>query len=67
MKRIESIEEADLNRMFIGKIAYHQTYNGTIQHYKKYGLKCIILWSRDVLREDNENFIIQKLKSEGGI
>lgn len=52
---------------FIKNIPYRQTYNGTIKHYKKYGLKCIIFWSRDVLREDSEKFIIQTLKSEGGM
>ena len=52
---------------YIDNIPYNRTYKGTIEHYKKYGLKCIIFWDRDILREDAERFIIHTLKSEGGL
>lgn len=40
---------------------YHQTYEGTIEHYKKYGFKCRIFWDTDVMRADAEQFILTQL------
>lgn len=50
---------------FRKNMPYHQMYEGTIEHYKKYGLKCIIFWDRDILRENAEQFVIETLKKEG--
>lgn len=48
-------------------IPHNSTYEGTLEHYKKYGLKCIIFWDSDVIREDAEQFVISVLKKENAI
>jgi len=52
---------------FMNEIGYSRTYKGTMEHYKKYGLKCIVFWDRDVLRDDAEEFVLKTLQEEGGI
>lgn len=49
---------------FRKKMPFHQTYEGTIKHYKRHGYKCVIFWDRDLLREDAEQFILSILKKE---
>ena len=46
---------------FKESIPYHQTYHGTIDHYKKYGFKCHIFWDRDVMGEHAEDIVLNKL------
>ena len=44
---------------------HHQTYEGTIEHYKKHGYKCIVFWDMDLVeREDAEGFVLSILKKE---
>lgn len=43
-------------------IPYHQTYDGTMEHYKKHGYKCVIIWDTDLEREDAEAFVLAQLK-----
>ncbi len=43
---------------------YHQTYKGTIKHYKKHGYKCFILWDTDLERKDAEQFVLSVLRRE---
>jgi len=33
---------------FRKNIPYHQTYEGTIEHYKKYGFDCLIIWDDEL-------------------
>ena len=40
-------------------IPYSRTYNGTIEHYKKYGFKCKIIWDDEL---ENENLVLKKLE-----
>lgn len=44
---------------------YHQTYKGTMEHYKKHGYKCVIFWDRDLERKDAEQFVLSVLRKEG--
>lgn len=46
---------------FRKNMPYHQTYEGTIAHYNKYGFKCRIFWDTDVTRADAEQFILTQL------
>ena len=46
---------------FRKNMPYHQTYEGTIAHYKKYGFKCRIFWDTDVTRADAEQFVLTQL------
>lgn len=41
-------------------LPYHQTYKGTIEHYKKYGWKCLIIWEPE-LKEPKK--IVEKIKN----
>ena len=45
---------------FKEKIPYHQTYQGTIKYYKKYGFDCLIIWDYEL---QNENLVIEKINS----
>ena len=47
------------------KIPPRRYYNETIRHYKKYGYKCIIFWTRDIDRPDAEAFVKRELKKAG--
>lgn len=47
------------------KILPRRRYSETIKHYKKYGYKCIIFWSRDIDRPDAEAFVKRELKKVG--
>ena len=38
----------------------HQTVCGTIEHYEKFGYKCLILWEREV-KDYKNNFVIERL------
>jgi len=49
------------------KLTYHRTYDGTMEHYKKHGYKCVIIWDRDLEREDAEAFVLLQLKKAGVI
>jgi len=40
-------------------LPYHQTYDGTIDHYKKYGFDCLIIWKEEL--KDLER-IIEKIR-----
>jgi DNA-binding CsgD family transcriptional regulator/G:T-mismatch repair DNA endonuclease (very short patch repair protein) len=50
---------------FKKSMPYHQTYDGTMEHYKKHGYKCVIIWDRDLEREDAEEFVLTLLKKAG--
>ena len=51
---------------FKKKMPYHQTYEGTIKHYKKHGYKCVIFWDRDLVeRKDAEAFVLSALEGMG--
>jgi uncharacterized OsmC-like protein len=52
---------------FKKSMPYHQTYDGTMAHYKKHGYKCVIIWDTDLDREDAEAFVLLKLKKAGVI
>ena len=43
-------------------LPYHKTYQGTIEHYKKHGYKCCILWRQDLKDEDHA---LKKLEKFG--
>jgi hypothetical protein len=40
------------------KIPYRRTYQGTIDHYKKYGFECIIIWDDEL---GDENKVLERL------
>jgi very-short-patch-repair endonuclease len=50
---------------FKKSMPYHQTYDGTMKHYKRHGYKCVIIWDRDLEREDAEEFVLTLLKKAG--
>src|SRR3989344_6106431 len=41
-------------------IKYHQTTEGTMDHYKKAGYKCLIIWSQEM---KNPQHVLQKIKA----
>ena len=45
-------------------LPYHKTYQGTIEHYKKHGYKCIIFWGNEL---KNEELVLERLHRVGGI
>lgn len=47
------------------RISTRRRYNETMEHYKKCGYKCIILWALDIKRPDAVAFVKAKLKKEG--
>lgn len=44
---------------FKEEVPYHQTEQGTIEHYAKYGFKCIVLWEDEL---DNEELVLSKIR-----
>lgn len=42
------------------KIPYYRTYEGTIEHYKKYGFDCLIIWNYE-LKELNK--VVEKINN----
>ena len=38
-----------------------QSYQATIDYYKKYNYKCQIFWEKDLLRDDAEQFILSQI------
>lgn len=50
---------------FRKSMPYHQTYDGTMEHYKRHGYKCVIIWDLDLEREDTEEFVLSQLKKAG--
>ncbi len=44
---------------FKKSIPYGQTYKGTMEHYKKYGFNCLILWGVEL---NNPQRVIEKIK-----
>lgn len=49
----------DPKKTFKKEIPHHQTEKGTIEHYEKYGFKCLIIWEEELT---NENKILAKLE-----
>lgn len=47
-------------KVFKRKLPYPKTYDGTIEHYKKHGFNCIILWEDELLSE-NMDEVLQRL------
>lgn len=46
-------------KMSFKEIPYHQTEQGTIEHYSKYGFKCTVLWDNEF---GNEELVLAKLR-----
>ena len=42
------------------KLSLNRTYEETLEHYKKYGFKCVIFWDDEI----NEQMVLKKLKNE---
>lgn len=47
---------------FKQNISYSRTFEGRRRILKKYGWKLIVLWDRDLLRSDTEQFVLSELK-----
>lgn len=47
---------------FMRNVSYPQTFEGRRRILKKYGWKLIVLWDRDLLRADAEQFVLSELK-----
>lgn len=48
----------DPKHTFIKKLAYDKTEQGTIEHYKKHGYKCLVIWDKEL---EKPKFVLNKV------